>query len=182
MTETASCSLIEKKVNGTVVRLQEGDLTALPADAMVFYAREDLQLGSGYGTAIQARGGSAVKTELEAMGRIQMGEAVVTGGGGLQATHIIHVCGPKFQEAETEQKLRQAMHSMLVIARERQFRTITVPPLGTGFYGVPPDLSARVMTEVIAESAKTKTTLETITICVNNGRDFAAFQKRLEAW
>lgn len=57
MTATAP---IEKKVNGTVVRLQKGDLTALPVDAFVFYARETLELGSGFGTAIQVRGGDAV--------------------------------------------------------------------------------------------------------------------------
>lgn len=55
---------VEKKVNQTVVRLQRGDLTALPVDAFVYYARENLELGSGYGTAIASRGGDAIKKEL----------------------------------------------------------------------------------------------------------------------
>jgi O-acetyl-ADP-ribose deacetylase (regulator of RNase III) len=48
-----------KKANGKSIRLEKGDLTALPVDAFVFYAREDLDLGSGFGTAIKSRGGAA---------------------------------------------------------------------------------------------------------------------------
>jgi len=47
--------LVEKKINRTVLRLEHGDLTALPVDAFVFYAREDLKLTSGFGTGIQTR-------------------------------------------------------------------------------------------------------------------------------
>ncbi len=58
---------VEKRIRQTVVQLQQGDLTALPVDAFVFYAREDLALGSGYGTAIQVRGGDAITNELKSI-------------------------------------------------------------------------------------------------------------------
>ncbi len=182
MKPAPSSSLVEKKVNGTVVRLQQGDLTAMPVDALVFYVRDDLQLGSGYGAAIQSRGGSAVKDELDRIGHVSMGEAVITGGGRLKAKNIIHVCGPKFQEPETEQKLRLAMRSALRVAEERSLRTLAFPPLGTGFYGIPIDLCARVMSETLQDFLNKPTTLEEITICVMDRRDFAGFEKRLEGW
>jgi len=182
VTHAPSKSFLEKRVNGTVLRLQEGDLTAMSVDALVFYAREDLQLGSGYGVAIQSRGGNSVKVELDRIGHIHMGQAVITGAGHLQAKHIIHVCGPKFQEPEMEQKLRHAMQSVLAIAEEHQLRTIAFPPLGTGFYGVPLDLCARVMVETIQDLLEKPTTLQETTICVVDRRDFAGFQKRIEAW
>ena len=59
-----ACEPIEKKINKTVITLQHGDLTALEVDAWVFYAREDLAVGSGYGTAISSRGGVVVSKEL----------------------------------------------------------------------------------------------------------------------
>ncbi len=177
-----SNSFVEKRVNGTVVRLEQGDLTAMPVDALVFYARDDLQLGSGYGTAIQSRGGSAVIEELDRIRHVDVGDAVVTGGGRLKAKHIIHVCGPKFQEPEMEQKLRQAMRSALTKAEERHLRTLAFPPLGTGFYGVPLDLCARVMSETLQDFLNKSTTLEEVTICVMDQRDFAGFQKLMEGW
>ena len=70
------------KLSKLVITLIKDDLTALPVDAFVYYAREDLELGSGYGTAIQQRGGVAIKKELEAIGRVGMGQAVITGGRG----------------------------------------------------------------------------------------------------
>ena len=69
---------VVKTINGKLLRLEKGDLTALPVDAFVFYAREDLKLGSGFGTAIESRGGGAVKKELEGIGHIGMGEAIIT--------------------------------------------------------------------------------------------------------
>src|SRR5271165_5614120 len=103
----------EKTVHGAVVRLQQDDLTALAVDAFVYYAREDLALGSGFGAAIQSRGGDTIKKELAAIGGVRMGGAVMTAAGNLKARHIIHACGPKFQEANLEEKLRACVSAAL---------------------------------------------------------------------
>ena len=176
-----AAELVDKKINRTVLRLHRDDLTALAVDAVVFYAREDLQLGSGYGGAIQARGGAAVKQELEKIPGIKMGEAVVTTAGNLNAEYIIHACGPKFQKPETERKLRECMKSALTQADVKRFRTVAFPPMGAGFYGVPLNLCARVMLEVINDFAQSETSLEEIIICVIDQRDFEAFRGPFEA-
>jgi len=111
-----ACPPVEKTIGNTTIKLQHGDLTALPVDAFVFYAKEDLDLGSGYGTAIQTRGGLGVKKELDEIGSIGMGEAVITAAGSLNAKHIIHACGPKFREENEEEKLRNCMMSSLKVA------------------------------------------------------------------
>ena len=182
MAATATATVpIERKVNQTVVRLMQGDLTALEVDAFVHYAKENLDLGSGYGTAIQSRGGGAVKKEVEKIGGIRMGEAVMTTAGGMRAKHIIHACGPKFQEADTERKLRDCMHSALRIADENGLKTVAFPPMGAGFYGVPLALCAGVMLDAIRSAAAAGTSLEEIVICTVDGRDFLAFQGQIEA-
>jgi len=175
--ETAS---IEKKIQGTVLRLQQGDLTALPVDAFVYYAREDLALGSGYGTAIQLRGGDAIKKELGALGAISMGECVVTGAGKLKAKKIIHACGPKFHEPALNEKLRNCMLSALAVADQNGFKTLAFPAMGAGFYGVPLPLCARVMLEAVRDFVQKETSLEEIVICVVDRREFAAFREGVE--
>jgi O-acetyl-ADP-ribose deacetylase (regulator of RNase III) len=171
---------VERTVNRTRVRLERGDLTALEVDAFVFYAREDLVLGSGFGTAIQVRGGDSIKKELERLGRLAPGQAVVSGAGRLKAKFIIHACGPKFQEPDTERKLRATMQAALRAAEEKGVKTLAFPPMGAGFYGVPWELCARVMLEEIQSWLKGQTRLEEVIICVVDGREFQTFQPDLE--
>lgn len=165
---------VETKVGGSVIRLVKDDLTAMDVEAFVFYAREDLELGSGYGNAIQQRGGVAVKKELEAHGSVQMGEAVITGAGAMKARHIIHACGPKFFEPDLEAKLRRCVASALRVAGENGLKVVAFPPMGTGFYGVPMALSIRVMIEEIRSHIEGGSPLEEVLLVVNDKQDFDA--------
>lgn len=177
-----ACPPIEKKAGVTAIKLQHGDLTALPVDAFVFYAREDLEFGSGYGTAIQSRGGSSIKKELDTISGIKMGEAVITGAGDMNAGHIIHTCGPKFQEADLEDKLRKCMQSSLEVASKAGIKTLAFPPMGTGFYGIPLELSANVMLDCIKSFLESgSTSLEEVIICVVDYRDYVPFSKKMES-
>src|SRR5208337_287364 len=129
MTSTVPCTQpLEAEVNGKLIRLQKGDLTALTVDAVVFYARQDLQLGAGFGSAIQSRGGAAIKKELEEIGSVEMGGAVISSAGNMQARYIIHACGPKFREPDTEKKLRKCMQSALERASAAKLKSVAFPP------------------------------------------------------
>lgn len=174
------CLPIEKRIGKTSIKLQQGDLTALSVDAFVFYAREDLHLGSGYGTAIQTRGGVEIKKELDKIGSIKMSDAVITGAGMMNAKHIIHACGPKFQEQDLENKLRNCMNSSLKVANENKLKTLAYPPMGAGFYGIPLSLSAEIMLETIKTFLQVETSLEEIIICVMDFRDYLPFKEKLE--
>jgi len=171
---------LQRRVNHTQVTLLVDDLTTLDVDAVVFYAKENLVLGSGFGTAIQTRGGDTIKKELEKIGGVRMGEAVITTGGRLKPRHVIHACGPKFQEPDTERKLRDCMLATLRLAGEKGLETIAFPPMGAGFYGVPLDLSARVMADSIRDYLREATPLKEIFICAIDRREFDAFKTKVE--
>jgi O-acetyl-ADP-ribose deacetylase (regulator of RNase III) len=181
MTATLSTQPLETTVNGKRIRLQKGDLTALPVDAVVFYARQDLQLGAGFGSAIQARGGAAVKKELEKIGSVEMGGTAITSAGNMQARHIIHACGPKFRESDTEKKLRKCVQSALEQASAAKLKSVAFPPMGAGFYGVPLDLTAKVMLEVVCQFLGTPSSIEEVIICVIDDRELRVFRPQLEA-
>ena len=162
------------------IRLIKGDITDLEVDAFVFYAQPDLALGSGFSTAISVRGGPTVQKELEELGPVPTGEAVVTSAGNLKAGHIIHAVGPRFQEEDTAAKLRMTVHNALRLAEENQIRRIAFPAMGAGYYGIPPDLCARVMLEMIGNHLKGETGIEEVVICVLETRQHDAFQVRWE--
>lgn len=171
-----ACEPVEYRIGNSTIKLQHGDLTSLPVDAFVFYAREDLNLGSGYGTAIQGRGGVAIKKELDKIGNVKMGEAVITGAGKLNSKYIIHACGPKFQEAGLEEKLRKCVYSSLKLADASGLASLAFPPMGCGFYGVPLDLSATVMLDCLKSFLENGSTLEEVIICVIDYRDYVPFR------
>jgi O-acetyl-ADP-ribose deacetylase (regulator of RNase III) len=172
--------MLERKINNSIVRLQKGDLTAMDIEAIVFYASENLELGSGFGNAIAVRGGTAIQEELKSIGSISTGEAVITTAGVLKSKKIIHAAGPRFQETDTEKKLRKTIDSALTVAEENGIRKIAFPPMGTGFYGIPLSVCANVMLDVIREHISNNTSLEEVVICAIDNREFIAFQNELE--
>ncbi len=171
--------LEDKQIKRSVVRLIRGDITDLEIDAFVFYAQPDLALGSGFGTAISVRGGPAVQQELGDLGPVAVGEAVVSGAGKLKAQYIVHAVGPRFQEEDTEAKLRTTVHNALRRAEEKEIRRIAFPAMGAGYYGIAPELCARVMWEVISSHLKGETRIEQLVICVLDTRQYEAFQTQL---
>jgi O-acetyl-ADP-ribose deacetylase (regulator of RNase III) len=173
--------MTEKKINGKLVSLLKGDVTDLQVDAFVFYAVENLALGSGYGTAIAVRGGPAIQDECRSLAPLRVGEAVVTGAGEMKAAYIIHAVGPKFQEDDEESKLRRTMVAALRRAEEKGVKRLAFPPMGTGFYQIPVEMCARVMIETIREHLSGPTGLDEVVICLRDTWEAAPFRARLEA-
>lgn len=107
-----------------------------------------------------------------------MGEAVITTAGKLEAKHIIHACGPKFQEAGTENKLRDCVLAALKVADENGLKSVAFPPMGAGFYGVPLEVCSTVMLGAIKDFLQGGTSLEEVIICVVDNRELTTFQNK----
>jgi O-acetyl-ADP-ribose deacetylase (regulator of RNase III) len=78
----------EIKVKQGVIRIAVGDITELPVEGIVYYARPDLVLGSGFGGVIAAKGGPKIQEELKKFGRANTTDVVITSGGDLKAKKI----------------------------------------------------------------------------------------------
>jgi len=171
----------EKTINGKRVRIVKGSVTDMEVDAFTHYAREDLVLGSGYGTAISVRGGPGIQEELNPLAPVPVGEAVVSSAGEMKAQFIIHAVGPRFQETNLEAKLRKAMVSALARAEEKGVRRLAFPPMGSGFYGVPVDLCARAMLQTIRDHLAGASKLDEVIVCLPDSREMGPFTRELEA-
>ena len=156
--------MLETMNRKSVIHLEKGDLTMMDIEAIVFYAQPNLVLGSGFGNAIAVRGGSTIQEELKTHGTLSTGEAVISSAGELKSNYIIHAVGPRFQEIDIEKKLITTVQNVLRIADENKIREIGFPPMGTGFYGIPLELSARVMFETITRHLSGKTGLKKVVI------------------
>ncbi len=169
------------RVNRTNIRLIKDDITDLDIEAFVFYAQPDLALGSGFGGAISVRGGPTIQKELEQLAPVATGEAVVSAAGNLKAQYIIHAVGPRFQEPDTEKKLYRTVLSCLEQAEEKDIRRIAFPAMGAGYYGIPPDVSARLMMDAFRNRLAGACSIEEVVICVLDTSQYNSFKATLAA-
>jgi O-acetyl-ADP-ribose deacetylase (regulator of RNase III) len=172
--------MAEKQIGNKVLRLVRGDITDMEVEAFVFDITEDVKLGSGFGGAIQQRGGIVIQKELDKIGSCPTGEAVVTEAGILKADWIIHANGPKFREEDEEGKLRKTVQSALARAEEKGVKRLAFSPMGTGLYQVPLDLCTRVMVETISQHLANGSTLDEVLIVAPDNREFNPFKAQIE--
>jgi O-acetyl-ADP-ribose deacetylase (regulator of RNase III) len=168
-----------KQIKNSSLSVMKADVTDTEIDAFVFYARNDLKLGSGFGNAIALRGGPSIRKELENLGPLKVTEVVVTTAGNMKAKHIIHACGPKFQEENIEQKLKTTIINVLKAAEASGIESIAFPPMGAGFYGVPIDVSAKITIETIAEYLNKGSEIKDVVVCANDTREYKAMEPKL---
>ncbi|UCH80967.1 MAG: macro domain-containing protein [Nitrospiraceae bacterium] len=168
------------QINNSTLSVVKADVTDYVIDAFVFYARNDLKLGSGFGNAIALRGGPSIRKELEKLGPLNVTEVVMTTAGDMKAGHIIHANGPKFQEENTNQKLKTTIINALKIADAKGMGSVAFPPMGAGFYGVPLEISAKITIETIADFLSSGPGIKEVVVCGNDNRELKALQAALE--
>jgi O-acetyl-ADP-ribose deacetylase (regulator of RNase III) len=173
--------IFEKKINNTLIRLWQGDITELEVDAIVNAANNHFWMGSGVAGAIKKKGGQEIEEEAMKKGPVPVGEAVVTGAGNLRAAYVIHaaVMG---QDLQTDGgKIIKATENSLRRAQELGIKTIAFPALGTGVGGFPLEIAGELMLKTVIDFIKNNpTNLEEIVFALFNEEAFAAFSKALE--
>src|SRR5438067_10796788 len=126
---------------------ERGDISQARVDAVVNAANNHLWMGAGVAGALKRAGGDEIEREAVAKGPIEIGEAVATGAGRLQAQYVIHgaVMG---QDLRTDADLvRRTTRRCLEVADELGAGSIALPAFGTGVGGFPLDECARIMVE-----------------------------------
>jgi O-acetyl-ADP-ribose deacetylase (regulator of RNase III) len=166
-------------VGKSTMRLVKGDITDLEIEAFVYYADENLALGSGYGTAISMRGGPGVQEELKDHGAKKVTDVVLTGAGEMKANYIIHAVGPKFQEENLSDKLRATITNALKAADDKGITQVAFPPMGAGFYGVPLPESAEITLTSIADYLKGDTKISDVSVVLLDNREYQPFESKL---
>jgi O-acetyl-ADP-ribose deacetylase (regulator of RNase III) len=129
--------------NGKRIRLLEGDITRVAADAIANAANSALAGGGGVDGAIHRAGGPEIMHELGeirgCIGRLPAGQAVATTAGRLPAKFVFHAVGPIYNNGrQGEPKaLASCYRVCLAMAEERGLSTISFPSISTGVYGYP---------------------------------------------
>jgi len=164
------------------IEIVQGDITEMDVDAIVNAANTDLKLGSGVAGAIRRKGGPSIQIECNEIGRVQLGQAAVTGSGDLKARHVIHAAGMELGGEVSEGSLRAATLNSLLKASELELKTLAFPAIGTGVGNLPVNECAAIMIGVAKEFLNNKeTSVERIYFVLFDENSYQIFKSALKS-
>jgi len=168
----------EFDVNGTLIRLMQGDILSLQVDAVVNPANTGLAHGGGLAGQIVRRGGAVIQQESDKLAPINTGDAVITTGGKLQAKFVIHTAGPVMGDGHEDEMIHRSFTSVLKLAAEKKLISLALPAVSTGIFGYPADRCARFMKKALYDFLSTRTTsLKRIVVCLYESEKYSIFLK-----
>ena len=172
---------MKARIGAAAVSVERGDITDFEVDALVNAANSTLVMGAGVAGAIKRKGGVIIEEEALKQGPIEIGDAVLTPGGNLAATHVIHaaVMGPDLKT--TPEYIARATTSVLALADKHRLTSIALPAFGTGVGHVPPAASAEAMLGAVAAHLKAgKTTVKRVVFVLYQDDALKAFTDTLK--
>jgi O-acetyl-ADP-ribose deacetylase (regulator of RNase III) len=136
-----------------MIRVIQGNITALRVDAIVNAANSTLLGGGGVDGAIHRAAGPELKEYCRGLGGCPTGEAKITPGFRLPAKYVIHTVGPVWHGGKSNEAtlLANCYRNSLALALEHSVKTIAFPSISTGAYGYPKEEAARIAVAVMRE-------------------------------
>jgi O-acetyl-ADP-ribose deacetylase len=130
-----------------------GDITLEDVEAIVNATDEHLVAGGGgVDRAIHvAAGDTELRAALAELGGCEIGDAKVTPGFALAAKYIIHTVGPVWSGGHKDEAnlLASCYRRCLEVADEIGVRSLAIPAIATGAFGLPAELAARIAIDTI---------------------------------
>jgi O-acetyl-ADP-ribose deacetylase (regulator of RNase III) len=177
--------LSEIKVNGDInkaIRLVNGDITERNTDVIVNAANSQLKHGGGVAAVIVRKGGEIIQRESEKIGFVPVGSVAITTAGKLPFKAVIHAVGPRMGEGNEDVKLRSAIQNCLLLASQKNFKSISIPAISSGIFGFPKRLCAKILLE---ESKKfleenKNTSINNIEFCIIDAQTLDCFKSEFK--
>ena len=167
-------------ISGARLILEKGNIALEESDAIVNAANNVLWMGSGVAGAIKKEGGGEIEEEAVSKGPIDIGEAILTGGGQLKSKYVIHaaVMG---QDLSTDADIvKRALKSSLDLAEQEGLNSLSIPALGTGVGGFSIDACAEIMVREIIEFLQRSVKVRLVKIVLFNRSDLEVFRGKLK--
>jgi O-acetyl-ADP-ribose deacetylase (regulator of RNase III) len=177
---------MEVNVNKTKLRILQGDVTQQSCDAIVNAANPSLMGGGGVDGAIHRAGGPTILEEcrkiVSRQGRLPTGKAVMTTGGNLRASHVIHTVGPVWHGGDHGEAdlLASAYRESLSLAVKEGLKSIAFPSISTGAYGYPVDAAAGTALRTVIEFLEREETLDEVLFVLFDAKTYESFARTLK--
>ena len=135
------------KIGKTRLKVVGVNIAELDVEAIVNPANNMLWMGGGISSEIRKAGGDSIETEAMKKAPSDIGEAVVTGAGKLNARWIIHAVISEQNITTSEKAIRKAVTSCLSKANEIGCKSLAFPMLTLGAH----DLEMHIVTNITVD-------------------------------
>ncbi|MBN2634737.1 MAG: O-acetyl-ADP-ribose deacetylase [Prolixibacteraceae bacterium] len=165
------------------IRLIQGDITKITADAIVNAANDSLLGGGGVDGAIHRAAGKEMLAECRALNGCATGEAKITKGYLLPAAFVIHTVGPVYRGGNRGEALLLAScyRRSLELAVENKLKTIAFPNISTGVYGYPKPEAANIAIETVMKFLNETEEIDEVIFCVFDEENYLLYKKVLNS-
>jgi O-acetyl-ADP-ribose deacetylase (regulator of RNase III) len=175
-------------VSAKGLTVRHGDITKLAVDAIVNAANERMLGGGGVDGAIHAAAGPRLYAaclrfaEIRPGVRCPTGEARITPGFELPASHVIHTVGPVWRGGEhgEDRLLAACYRESLRLAAAHSLRSVAFPSISCGVYGYPPDRASAIAVQQIRDHLAGETTVVSVVLVAFDAEMRAILETALE--
>lgn len=163
------------------MRLHVGDITRLAIDAIVNAANPTLMGGAGVDGAIHRAAGPRLREECKSLGGCRTGEAKITAGHNLPATHVIHTVGPIYSDGSRNEAglLRACYRNALTLAKQHNLAIVAFPCISTGVYGYPKAEACKLATDTVHAWLMEHDLPREVVFCCFSEEDVRLYEARL---
>ncbi|QOZ27005.1 O-acetyl-ADP-ribose deacetylase [Bradyrhizobium sp. CCBAU 51753] len=143
------------------------DITTLRVDAIVNAANSSLLGGGGVDGAIHRAAGPELLAECRTLHGCKAGDAKITRGYRLPASHVIHAVGPIWHGgAQNEDALLASCYRRgIELCQANGLGSVAFPAISTGVYHFPPDRAAGIAVKAVADALGTAPNVTHVIFC-----------------
>jgi len=148
------------------------DILTAPVETIVSPMNQDLVFNGGLAEQVLDKAGEQLQHDCEQLiaehGTLESGMAVYTDAGQLPYKAVIHAVGPTMGHGDEQKILELVVSRSLQLCEINEWRSIALPAIGTGGFGIPVEISAQALFKSILSfwDARHECPLEKVMICL----------------
>jgi O-acetyl-ADP-ribose deacetylase len=150
-------------MNKEHIHLRLGSVKDAEADAIVSEINNDLIFAPEAHCSLGPEVDVDIIRQCLAIGKLDLGEAVVTDAGDLDARWVIHAASMNYDQVSTEDSIVSSLRASLRRASEIGARTLAIPAIGMATSKIPVKRVAELLLSEVLRHESRESTVEEVT-------------------